>query len=697
MIAGTIVRRPALALLLGACVIVTALDASARPPEPTAIRTPESPDDDEPRSRSLRARVALEPLAQALDSPGTERRRAIERLSSIGTQAAVRVLVEALEHSPPDAADDWLAFARALAPHARSAGGRHWLSRILSQTSRVAKDDAPGIQRLIQATAAVALARAGDKQSLKRLGSALRQSESSAALAQTALLAHPPRTLTQLLNAPGPASLTLIDTLEALGDQRAFHPLREWVKRGAPELSARAALALFRMGHLETVALAEHWLEHAPNQPKLLEAATEILLAVDHQRSPAALARHLALDPERALNLARQFPLTRIADTLVAAVADVTPQQKLTALSALGATGAQSALPRLEQALTDPAEADTAAYALARFPGPEATDTLLRQLHSLREGRAQLRIARALVVRQWFTGESIPVLTRKLNELSKSKDKAQRWVGIWGLSVAANHRLSHHLLSDDWVDVGAAAATLLIQPDALAVTAARRYASELSQPLRRALAPSLSLRSAALTVAGTSLHRLLGESPSLALVLAPALTARVEEQRPAAVQALLQSEDVLVRAAALRGRGTHPLPSALGELERAYRSETDPLVRLAALEGISARPDGGKRTRLLDWARNFDPDPKIRRAASLNRVSALPAVVGNQSVWLELTGAEPGEQVVLTTSSGAAYATVVPPDRVLIVLGFAPGEVRVRWTTPEAPPSQTPSSQTPPL
>lgn len=633
-----------------------------------------NPDD----SRSFRSRSSLERLADELDRDFESQRRALERLSAIGSRAAVRAITQWLDETNLEAAE-WLQACRALAPHARDAEAQKWLIRIFSGAELQGLEQVE-LSELTRATAATALTRSGHPLALAAIARALGQDPRSSKIASAALLAHPPRDLKPVLEAAGSWSLELISTLEELGDQRAFHPLRNMVRTGTAEVQARAALALFRMGHLETVELAEYWAKNARQQASLMNSAAEILLATRSKQGPAAFETLLGLNPDAALALASRFPHAKLPELLLAHERKFGVRAHPTLARVLGVCGGRDAMQALQERLTRDRTADDAAFALARSPD-EAAERILSNAANQRA--TELLATRALVTRAWWNGRWSGELIERLEAFSKSKRDAQRYLGAWGLSVYSTDHAVELIREGQGVSAWGVAATLLTQPSGVLQRAAGRLDREEDVVLSAAFGASLNDRDAALVVHSSTLHRWLNARPELSLIAAAALSARVEQRFPARTDNLLRSADLAVRSEALRGLGDHPYPATLGELRRAYEESVQPKIRAAAIEGLGRRQLSGTRERTLAWASEYDPDARVRglaRTALGSSGARAGRLGGSQVLWLHLTSHSPGDLVLVTDDAGRSFAALVPPDKRLVVLGFSDGPFALRST-----------------
>ncbi len=655
--------------------------------------------DDTDANRTLLRRGSLSQLEHQLDALGEPRARALRQLAELPTRRAVRALGQWLADAPPLSDVEWIRVASALAPHAGHATANKWLGKILGGAPLDEPESEDGT--FARQIAAVAMARSGDSSNLRTLGRALKQSTAQARFAREALLAYPPTDLGPLLAAPGEPSVALVLTLQHLGDQRAFHALRGFVRKGPAPVQAAAALALYHHGHLETLELARFWRARATGQAPLLAAATEILLATRTPEAAGAIDALLDANPGQALALLRRYPSTVGAKALLKHFERLQPSEQHQALGVMAALGSGAVTSHLERLLGDPQLGDAAAFALGRSADPGASIALLKALEggarrsstSTAANARRLRSARALVVRGWLNGRLEPKFETWLQSHRHSKRADERWIAQWGLAATSTAAASDELRSDDWIGVGAAAASLLIQPIEVWERAIELLPRANSERTRRALAASLGRNEVAAQVTTSQLYRAFDESPGLTPVLARPLASRRDELRPFVVADLLTSNDVAVRSNALRGLGVHPDGASLGLLRRAYEGQTQLALRQAAIDGIARRPASAARDRVLRWAREYDPDPTIRHWARLGLANATPTLPssdarGHQVVWLSLAASEPGDLVVVATPDGRCFPTLVPPDRTLVVLGFADERFVVRWhpeTTGDTP------------
>ncbi|MBN1608128.1 MAG: HEAT repeat domain-containing protein [Polyangiaceae bacterium] len=666
-------------------------------PGPAAAR----PGTPEPEPASLRTLVGIE-VAQAWlrSSDADERRRALMRLGELGTAQAIELLARAVDtggaaHTAPE----YFSAARVLSRHASRPSARQALVRLMSGAGaeRLA---VPAEQRLVRRTAALGLAAYGRAEGQRRLGRALREPGPLAEAASQALLAHPPELLEPVLTAPGPATLELVALLEALGDQRAFSWLRNLVVTSEPELRARAAVALTRLGDLETVPLAQRW--SAAGQDAVLRVAGARILALTHARGwQRALGALLDDDATRdaALALAAEAGHPALGGSLVRCLALASSaDQAERILTALSRAGGSASVQALSSKLEDPRLGSSAAYALALASDGQATSVLERAL-----GRPAVapRAARAAVIRHSMLGESTEGLPAALERLLASPLPARRAAGAWGLATLQPQRLGNLLRSSDPVIVRAAARALTQARSEARMAAADRLGTETDRVTREALALVLVHADAAARVS----TRLLGDLVDAGGPAAPLATFRLVARRDAeidqVVMPLLTSPDALWRAHAALGLGHRREPRAVGLLEEAYVRETDDSVRRAIVTALGcharAVPFGTLGTAML-----LDPDPGTRQAARLaaqgrswRELAELDS--GPASLWLELVASKKSDTVaypptIVRTTSGLALPMVPDPDGLITALGLTVGPIELRLV-PDSSTRRSPTSQ----
>jgi hypothetical protein len=636
---------------------------------------------------SLRSLIGVE-VAEAWLRSGDadERRRALVRLGELGTERAIELLASAVDaRGAARTAPEYFAAARALARHASRPGARQALVRLMNGAGaeRLA---VPADQRLLRAIAALGLAAYGAAEGQRLLGRALREPGPLADAASQALLAHPPELLEPVLTAPGPATLDLVVLLETLGDQRAFAFLRNLVMTSAPELRARAALALTRLGDLETVPLAARW--SAQGQDDVLRVAGARILALTHAGGwPSALQALLVDDGTRdaALALAIEAGHPALSGSLARCLAQASsPDEAGLVLTALSRAGGAASVQALSSRLEDPKLGASAAYALALSLDRQATSVLG---HALRRPALVARAARAAVIRQRVLGESTQGLRAALEQLIASPLPAERAAGAWGLATLQPQRLDVLLRSSDPVIVRAAARALTQAPPEARSAAADRLETETDPLTRAALALVLIHPDAADRVSTHALRSLVDAGGPAAPLAAFRLVARRDAETDQVVMPLLNNPDALWRAHVALGLGHRHDPSAVALLEEAYARENDASARRAIVTAL------GRHARAVPFgtlatAMELDPDLGTRQAARLATLGRSWSELGElgsgpTSVWIELTPTKKSDAIVypptlVRTASGLALPMVPDPDGLIAALGLTVGPIELR-------------------
>ena len=530
-------------------------------------------------------------------------------------------------------------------------------------------------------TAALALARSGTPEAVEALGKALRQEGALAEAAALAIEAHPPGNITPLLAARGAPTPTLARVLGTIGDQRAFHALRDYVKRGSVTLRAEAALALTRLGALETVALGRHWSERETD-PVLRLAGARILAATHDSAANAAVASLLS-DPElvsAALELAVSAPSPELIPSLSSRLPQAGSDELPRLLQAIARAGGPEASRLLSGELKKPERAELALHALASCAGSEASVALER---ALRVPEIRRLAARAAVMREIALGDAVDQLEPTLQSLLGSGALADRAAGAWGLAALDERRGAELIESSDPVKVRAAARAAL-PGTRIALSAARRLRKESDPTTRTALSIALADPAGRALVETSVLARLIEQGNVEAPLAALALAIRDDlDQRPE-LQALLDGGDAVLRAHVALGLGSSREPSAVGLLETAYLFEPDALVRHAIVTALSRRSER-TRLRTLELAANLDSDRATREAAALARRGArlgTPFGAGG-TLWLALAGAStaPGARnwsALIGLPGGLALPFVADPDGFITAGRLPRGAISVR-------------------
>jgi hypothetical protein len=654
------------------------------------------------RLPSLSGRFGIEHLASALASPRlAERLAGIQRLAGLGTRPALHRLVSfALEHRVQLGAREWLTLARALAPFARDDETRVLLALLLNQ--RAAEPAGPAeaaLFELSRGTAALALAASRSDTALGVLGAALRAGGAAAGLAADALLEYPPADLDRLLALPGEPSAELARWLGALADQRAFYPLRAWVRGESAEVRAAAAVALTQLGQLETVPLARQWLKSGI--PVLERAAVEILVLTHAPEAGGLLRRELEShdEPSERLRRALQFPSPELLPLAVEARAHGPDAAQSWTL--LGRIGSAQASSQLAAGLARPQSAFAAAHALSRLPGAEGYAALARAL----DARVALPVtSRAAALRTALWHERFAALPARVSELQGSKSASERAAGAACASLLGTAAALVELGSADPVRIEAAADNALWYDDSVLQAAARLLAEAPPGRARNAFAFALLRPIGRRAVTSSLLEALVREGGAAAPLALRALASRDEPRLDAFAEAYLSHPDPILRAHVARGLGESSRASAIGRLARSYEFETEESVRQAIVWALSGRR-GPTVQHTLELAAQLDPSVKVRAAArlALGGVQLGDPPPGNDFLWAELRSvpaelessapagpataplespaapSQAGEPGLLHLVPGLAVPVFADAAGLLIVAGVSTHPLALRW------------------
>jgi hypothetical protein len=647
-----------------------------------------------PEERSLRSSIgvgAAKPLLRAEASD--VRRRAFERLGNAGTARALELLARALDiGGAARDARERLAVVRALAPHAAEPTAQDALIRALGGI----EDRSSERDRLVEQTAALALAASRHPLGLAALARALRQPGRVSEAARTALTAHPPPRIEPLLLALGAPTPALVELLGELGDAHA-RPLVERLAQKSPaRLQAPALEALARLDRTRAVELARATFSTVGNGRVRAACARVLALAGTADAGDAVLA--LLAEPATqtlGLDIALEAPSPALGAALAAARPDPVHTDRL--LAALGRAGGRAARGRLERALGEPDNAWSAAYALALSPDDDADAVLEKAL-----GRATLRrdAARAAVLRVVVRGRRVSGLDGALEALSRG-DSADRAASTWCGVVLEPARAGAALASGDASQVRAAARQAFT-PE-VARLAARRLESEKNSVLRAALATALADPDAAELVPTATLVELFeGRGPGSYLA-AYALARRDDDALRPRLLELMESDDPLLRVHVALGLGASTAASVVGLLADAYRFEVEPRVRRALVRALAGRAERAAAS-ALELAATLEPDSEARtlarraleRRAPSDSAAPLPLPPADDAgAWIRVlpppAGAPP--VVLLTTPGGLTLPLAADADGSMTVAALPRGDVSVTLVTsassasPDGPPA----------
>ncbi|MDC0678597.1 HEAT repeat domain-containing protein [Sorangium atrum] len=723
------------ALGLAAALAATAMagSAAAQPVARTA-RAPQAAD--EGGKAPAGAEAGATPLRGSLGVPVGERLlsssdpaarlRGIERLGAIGTEEAVSALLAALEqHGAPGARDPRarLAAVRALAPHAQRDSVRQLLARELSE-SAPARGAASPLGEVLRGTAALALARTGERRALGVLVNAIVQGGAAGEAAARALKAHPPASLQLLLGSRKRIEPALASFLGDLGDLRAIAALRPMLEGGDRAAQVAAARALARLGDEAALAKARAWLRKP--EPGLFEPTAEILVYLGAPEAPDAVAALLGSELGRmeGLRLAELAPAERLVPALARSLPLLPDDARPRAVAAIGRAGGTEAARQLRRLPSErPELATAAAFALATMPGAEARAAVAELFDGPRAAKdADLRRLglRAGVVRGLALRDAPEALEKRLlAALAAPKGSSDRAVGVFG-AVALGLRDAVDVVgacspsSCDRAAVHAAARGALARGERALAALAPLFAALAASPPGAAsaaqsgdAAPDAAAISAGVAllaepgggaIATSRLAALAEAGGPLSPLAARALAARDDEVVRGRIERLLEGSDPVVRAHVALGLGSDPMPDSVSLLARAYRFEDDPAVRRAIVRGLSRRAEVQRR-RVLVAARDLDPDEGVRALAraALSGVDARAldrprSALATGVVWVAIVPNDRSASMSassrparLVRPDGLAVPVVADPDGVLLVPAVPPGASAV-LLAPAAPP-----------
>jgi cellulose synthase operon protein C len=637
------------------------------------------------RRSTLRTHLGIG-VAEVLlkESAAEQRQRGFERLGSVGTAQALELLLKSFEAGgAARSARDRLVAVRALSDHASVPQVREFLVRVM-----VGVGSNPGrpeaIDGLIEAAAALALARTGDEAALTALGKVLCQPGHVAETASDALLAFPPRDLTKVLAGARTPTRTAVSFFGELADKRAVPLLRQSVQSAAVEVRPEAAVALSRLGDTDTLELARHWLAHERGS-EFRSAAARILLALHAPDRGRAVVELFNDEATRmtALELASRAVIPELAGPLIRHVKGASDEQRELSFAALGLSGTRAAFSFLGGALGTRETSSAAALALARSPAREAEAVLEQALRSPGTRRAAVR---ASIVRALALGRTPSGLSAALGELSASRETSDRALFAQASALFSSSSLPALLKRASSAELRAIARSALL-PNVSRVLA-ERLALEANPNLREALAIGLASLDSAELVPSDVLLDLIDARGLAAPLAARALSARDSRSLRPKLLALLASDDPVLRSHVALGLAHSRESSALGLLSRAYRFETEPSVRLAIVRALAIRSEPA-RERTLRLALNLDGSRAVRQAAALALAAAVPAVdtPGPDSLWLELGTAEGVAPeaggsglrgALVITASGLALPAFADPDGVLLLPALPSGAFELR-------------------
>jgi len=713
-------KKLGLALALGLTGVLWALPAlgqmrRAAPPPPPA--PPPQPAETEPRKGSpLRAELGVAVAARLLESDeSSDRIRGVARLGSIGTTEAIDALVEALEASSAAGRDHRarLEAVRVLAPHAKRDPVRALLVRELTDAGADGKGAVSSLSALIRDTAALALARAGDKKALAELVNALLSGSGAGDAASRALRAAPPASIQPLLEARKGMSPALATLLGDLGDLRAIARLRVMLKEPDIEAKAAAAIALAKLGDDAPREVARTWA--ARPDPKLQRAAAEVLAYLGAPDAARLIATLIAADATRSegIRLALATPSPELGRVLAAAIPKLPDADKARAAAALGRAGGPDAPPALAALMHDVGRADlatAAALALALLPGDAARAALEGAIAARGSGAAARLGVRAGIVRALALGDPPEGLPDRLEAMASAKDASDRAVAAFGLVAlgAWSTKQAVERACPAVAPGGHPPRPGLGACDAPVLDASARAALVLGPDDLRAFRPVLDAAAPRFSVAGgvalladpdardISTVRLAAWAEAggpLAPLAARALPSRDDEALRPLIKRLLEGSDPTVRAHVALGLARDPERDAVTVLANAYRFEDDAAVRRAIVRALSRRAEVQRRPVLL-LARDLDPDGGVRALATSaleGRVLDLATWTPHSRAlvaWVTVASDDPAARAhaaLAVRADGLGIPVVADPDGVLLVPAMPIGTSSLELAPPSSP------------
>jgi hypothetical protein len=308
--------------------------------------------------------------------------------------------------------------------------------------------------------------------------------------------------------------------------------------------------------------------------------------------------------------------------------------------------------------------------------GDEASLAIARALDSAVTRRLA---AYAGSVRRLALGQAPDGLAHAARTLLASADPADRAAGA-ATSAALDPSRTADLLRAPGVEIARpAAGFLLLAPRKVAIEAARRIAVAPDRATRQSLALALAVRGVPDAVPTATLLSLMDDGGPAVFLTALVLATRDEPRLRACTNTYLESGDPWLRTHVALGLGESGSPDAIGRLERAYRFEADPAVRVAILSALSVRQEPS-RLRTLRIAAKLDPDATARSVAlrALGGLRLATVRSGDTVAWLSLPAGGEGTLGAISTSSQLVMPAVAAADGMLLVAGLPSGAVELR-------------------
>jgi HEAT repeat protein len=691
-------------LLVGSLVFLGAPGAFA---QPRVVVNAAPHDDARGHASALKEMFGVTVAVRLTQSDDTTARlRGIERLAAIGTPEAIDAIVEQIEQGSPAGRDPRarLAAVRALAGFTKKDNVRQLLLRETTDTSSAeGRGSFTALGSLIRGTAALALARDGEKKALQSLIAVVLQGGPGADAAVRALRAYPPQSLDSFLESRKVLPPALATLLGDLGDLRVVERLRAMLHDPDPAAQTAAAVALARLRDEAALPVAREWL--TKSEPRLRRAAAEVLTYLGAPEGPAAVAALFASDATRedGLRLALRSPSPELAGALVDQLGAFAEGSRPRAIAALGRAGGAKAIAALTAMIDKPADATAAAHALAMIPDAAAREAIDAGLAAPPKGDRSRLWIRAAIVRALSLGDPPPRLREALLAASQSKDPADR-------ALAATGRVATRAVSAE-AAIAAACPADRCDPAVLSGVArgalagrsadleaflpllVREATTDGPSPIATIAAVALLARPDGGDLSTLTLAAWAEAGGPVAPLAARALPTRDHEAIRGRIRALLEGSDPVVRAHTALGLGRDPEASAVSLLTAAYRFEDDASVRRAILRALSRRTEV-QRAATLTMARDLDPDDEVRALArsaiegrDLDPVAQSGSAIeaARPIAWIVVTPND-GQPLAaarsarITRSDGLAIPVVTDPDGVLLIPGLPPGVASLKLT-----------------
>ncbi len=555
---------------------------------------------------------------------GEARRRGIERLALPFSRESRERLLSLVERVEELSLAEKRTLVFAIARFANEPKVANLLYRVLSDVT----GNNEWLAAQIQTSAALALSRAQSPQATAFLISALGHAGPLAELAKQALLAHPPRDVRVLCSKRAPPGAVAL--VGELGDKRAIPALRELVEKAPMDVSVEAAVALAKLGNVESFGLARKWVKSS--LPKLRARAAEILALLAPPEATGVVEELLGQDEtvDLGLRLARQTLAPDLIDALGRLLTTLDPARADGVRQILAAMDTEPAGAKLVSLARTRSELSLAAHALATATSAASGRTLTSRLAGSKGWEKRL----------WQHAWHV-----RYGKIEDESDSSADVRGVNGFSSEEACR--------------------------------RAFASSDSPRLSVQLIGCLRYPEIGKLVSSESLVELLQDSvaaPMAALVLA----SRYSPQDSLSEQ-LLKSADRDVRAAALFGLSRCASPLRFGILTQALINESEPEVRRAIVTGIGLQARAWSKAWLADVA-TLDSDPGVRQAAelALSSHSAWPTTSGPLPVWIFVDGNIEPQAIGVRLFPGLVVPMLPDPEGFVVVLHAVTGSYGVR-------------------